>query len=216
MLLDLLFPNRCLQCNRIISGKELVCEICTSQIHFTHFRYGEENLLKERCNLLFPIEHAFALMYFEKEGLSQEILHALKYGKREIIGKILADWTTEKLQFNKDKPDLLVTIPLHPKKMRKRGYNQLHLFAKTLSDHYEIPFDHEVLKRNIYSKAQAKRSRNERQNAEKKFSINKNISGKHILMIDDVLTTGNTMSDAVWEILKNPDNRISVLVMAMD
>ena len=215
-LLDLIFPNRCLHCNQIIPGTEVVCGNCYSQIYFTHFQFQENNRLKEQCKLLFPVENAFALMHFEKEGLTQKILHQLKYASREKIGKIIASWIIQNIEFGDEKPDLLVTIPLHPKKMKKRGYNQLHLFTETLSKHYGIPFDHEVLQRTHYHKAQANRSRKERLISEKKFTLQKDISNKHILMIDDVFTTGNTMSDAAWEILKNPGNKISVLVMAVD
>ncbi len=216
MILDLLFPNRCLQCNRIIGAQDLVCEICFSQIHFTHFDYHQDNALTERCRLLFPTVHAFALMQFEKESLSRKIIHTLKYGQREKAAIPLAKWTIERLDFKDEKPDLLVSIPLHQEKLRNRGYNQLHLFTEKLSKHYQIPFDHTVLKRTKNSKAQARKSRNERQNSEKKFVLNKEILGKHILLIDDVFTTGNTISDAVWELLKEPNNTISILVMAID
>ena len=215
MFMDLLFPNRCLHCNRIISGDELVCEICFDHIHFTHYEFTENNPLKEKCQLLFPVKHAYALMHFEKGSLNQKIIHTLKYGHREKVGKFIADCTAEKVNFGEEKPDLLVSIPLHKKKQRKRGYNQLHLFTETLSKHFDIPFDHEVLKRNIHSEAQAKKNRNERLKSVGRFILNKEISGKHILMIDDVFTTGNTMADAVWQLLKN-ENTVSVLVMAVD
>ena len=216
MILDLLFPNRCLQCNRIISAEELVCEICFNQINFTHHQFGEGNFLKENCQLLFPVENAFALMQFEKESLSRKIVHQLKYGNREKVGKILAKWVSEKIDFGGDKPDLLTTVPLHPKKLRERGYNQLHLFGNELAEKFQIPCDHQLLKRNFYKKAQATKSKTERTETEKLFSLNKEISGKHILIIDDVFTTGNTMSSVAWEILKGGNNKVSVLVMAMD
>jgi len=194
----------------------VVCEVCFSQILFSHFDFYAENLLKEKCRLLFPVENAFSLMLFEEESLSRKIIHQLKYGNREKIGKLLAEWVSEKLQFEKEKPDMLVTIPLHPKKMKKRGYNQLHLFTRCLSEIYDIPYDNDVLKRNFHSKAQAEKNKEQRIKSEGKFSLNKEVSGKHILLIDDVFTTGSTMSDAAWEILKNGENTISVLVMAMD
>lgn len=215
-LLDLLFPNRCVNCNRIIGGEELVCALCYDQIDFTHHEFGEENLLKERCKVLFPVENAFALMQFEEENVSRKIVHQLKYGNREKVGKILANWVSERLDFGKSTPDLLVTIPLHSKKLRERGYNQLHLFANTLSKKYNIPCDHELIKRNFYQSAQAKKNKKQRETSENKFSLTKNISAKHILVIDDVFTTGNTMNSAVWEILKNPDHRISILIIAVD
>jgi len=216
MILDIFFPNRCIHCNRIIEANLLVCNLCFEQIHFTHYDYFENNFVKEKCKLLFPIENAFALMQFEKESLSRKIIHELKYKSRENVGKILADWTTEQLDFKNGKTDLLVSVPLHPKKLKERGYNQLHLFTETLSNFYKIPFSHDLIKRNHYSKAQALKDKKHRLETENTFSITQKISGSHILLIDDVFTTGNTLSTVAWEILKAGNNKVSVLVMAMD
>ncbi|MDQ1097386.1 MULTISPECIES: ComF family protein [Chryseobacterium] len=216
MMLDLLFPNRCLECNRIIEADLLVCNLCFSQIHFTHFDYFGHNLLKERCRLLFPVEHAFALMQFEKENLSRKIVHELKYRNREKTGKIIAGWIPQHLDFKNKKPDLLVSVPLHPRKQRERGYNQLHTFTDALSKFYGIPADHSLIKRNHYSKAQALKDKQHRLQAENTFSLTRNITGQHILLIDDVFTTGNTLATIAWEILNRPGNTVSVLVMAMD
>ena len=215
-LVDLLFPNRCLECNRIIHHNEVVCELCFDQIHFTHHHHAESNLLLEKCRLLFPIENAFALMRFEEESTSQKIIHQLKYGSREKIGKIIANWTLEKIDFNSMKIDLLATVPLHPKKEKERGYNQLHLFADSLSKELKISCYHTLIKRNFYKKAQAKKRREQRTFNVNLFSINRKISNQHILLIDDVFTTGNTMSAVAWQILKEGNNKVSVLVMAMD
>jgi competence protein ComFC len=186
------------------------------QILFTHHDFPESNLLKERCSLLFPVENAFALMQFEEESLSRKIVHQLKYGSREKTGKILAEWTGERMNFDENKPDLMVSVPLHPKKLKERGYNQLHLFTKTLSETLQIPFDHHLIKRNFYQKAQAKKDKSHRTETENLFSVTKEISDKHVLLIDDVFTTGNTMSSVAWEILKAGNNKVSVLVMAVD
>lgn len=214
--LDLLFPNRCLECNRIIPAAELVCGNCFAQINFSHHDFTQSNILKEKCKLLFPVENAFALMVFEEESVSRKIIHQLKYGSREKVGGVMAKWVIENLDFHGDRPHLLVTVPLHPKKEKERGYNQLHLFGDTLSEEWEIPCDHSLIRRNFYKKAQAKKNKEERVEIENLFSLTNHISGKHILLIDDVFTTGNTMSSLAWEILKNPDNKVSVLVMALD
>lgn len=216
MFLDLFFPNRCLNCNRIISADELICEACFDHIPFAHHDFHSDNLLLQKCRMLFPTENAWALMNFEEEGLSRKIIHELKYKHREIVGKHLASWTTDRLNFGETKPDLMVSVPLHPKKLKKRGYNQLHLFAETLSNHYQIPHNPSLIKRNFYKKAQALKDKARRSETENLFSITETISGKHILLIDDVFTTGNTMSAFAWEILKYGNNKVSVLVMAMD
>jgi ComF family protein len=186
------------------------------QILFTHHDFPESNLLKERCSLLFPVENAFALMQFEEESLSRKIVHQLKYGSREKTGKILAEWTGERIHFDDNKPDLMVSVPLHPKKLKERGYNQLHLFTETLSKKLEIPFDHQLIRRNFYQKAQAQKDKSHRAETENLFSVTQEISDTHVLLIDDVFTTGNTMSSVAWEILKAGNNKVSVLVMAVD
>ncbi|KPE52048.1 ComF family protein [Chryseobacterium indologenes] len=216
MILDLFFPNRCISCNRIIAGDLLVCELCFVQIHFTHSDYFGENSIKEQCRLLFPAENTYGLMQFEKEGLSRKIIHELKYKGRENAGKVIASWTSERLDFKGEKPDLLVPVPLHPKKLRERGYNQLHLYTRTLSDFYNIPCDLGLVRRNHYSKAQALKDKKHRLETETAFSLTRKITGTHILLIDDVFTTGNTVSSIAWEFLNAGDNKVSVLVMAVD
>ena len=149
-------------------------------------------------------------------SLSREIVHQLKYKSREKVGKILAEWTEERLDLKVIKPDLLISVPLHPRKLRERGYNQLHQFTETLSDIHRIPFDHDIVVRNIYKKSQTFKSRERRGEGINVFSLTKDIHNKHILLIDDVFTTGSTMSQLAWEILKNPTNKVSILVMAVD
>lgn len=215
MLIDIFFPNRCLECNEIISGREVVCVGCLDKIHFTHWDFGD-NELKRKAEFLFPLRKSFALMFFEKKGLSRKIIHQLKYKNQEKIGKILALWVVERMDLGGEKPDLLVSVPLHPKKMKERGYNQLHLFTKNLSRMWGIPFRDDLLRRNTYHKAQATKDKTHREKAQNNFSLIENIENKHILLIDDVFTTGNTMSAVVWEVLKEKDNSVSILVLAME
>lgn len=214
MFLDVLFPNRCLECDEIISKNEIVCVKCLDKIHFTHWDFGE-NLLKQKAQFLFPVENAFSLMFFDKKGLSREILHQLKYRNQERVGGILADWVAERMEIT-EKPDLLINIPLHPKKLKERGYNQLHLFTEKLAEYYEIPFRHDLLQRESYHKAQAQKNKADRGETKYQFSLSEIVENKHVLLIDDIYTTGNTMSAAAWEILKYKGNKLSILVMAID
>lgn len=217
MLIDLLFPNRCLHCNRIITEEALVCEVCFGLLHFTHFNFVENNELTEKCRLLFPVKNAFALMYFEKESLVREVIHTLKYRNRDRAGKIIADWASERLHFENQKPDLLVTVPLHPRKLRERGYNQLTRFAQEISQIFDIKYEADILKRNFYRKAQATKNKKQRSDTSGLFSAAKITGAKHILLIDDVFTTGNTISTAAWTLLdQNPAAEISILVMAFE
>lgn len=212
---DFLFPNRCLQCNSIIESKEVICEECYDKIDFTHWEYFEENALHQKLNPLFNVSDTYALMNFEKEGLSRKIIHQLKYAGRENIGKRLAEWTTEKIQL-KQKPDLLINIPVHSRKLKKRGYNQLHLFTETLSDIWNIPHQHNYLKKVQYHDAQARKSRRNRLENKDIISIPLPVQNTHFLLIDDVCTTGNTLASCARKILETPGNKVSILVMAID
>lgn len=216
MILDILFPNRCIHCNHLIDAQLLVCSLCFQHIRFNHNHYLDESTIKEKCKLLFPVENAFALMKFEEKALSRTIIHELKYRNREKIGKILAEWTVERLDFSNQKPDLLISVPLHSRKQKERGYNQLHLFTQCLSEFYNIPFDHHLIHRNHYSKAQALKDKKHRLETQNMFSITHPIFDQHILLIDDVFTTGNTLASIAWEILNTGNNKVSVLVMAID
>lgn len=216
MFLDLIFPNRCLNCNLIIAANEVVCGICFEHIHFTHHNFDLDNELKSRCQLLFPVEKAYALMNFEDDSLSQKIVHQLKYAHREKIGKTLAEWTFERVGCAVKEIDLITNVPLHKKKLNKRGYNQLHLFTETLAKKLNLDFDHDLIKRNFHKTAQARKTKKQRTSTENLFSLNKPIENRHVLIIDDVYTTGNTMSAVAWEILKTKNNKVSVLVIAVD
>lgn len=215
LVVDLLFPNRCLHCNDTIAGNEIICEECYANIDFAHWDHLSPNPLQEKLNGLCPVEEAYALMHFEKKGLSQVLLHQLKYGNREIIGKKIAEWCIERIHLE-SKPNVIVSVPIHASKLKKRGYNQLHLFAETLSKAWNIPHHADFLKRNQSIKSQAHKDRKHRQNESSKFDLQKPLQNKHILLVDDVCTTGNTIATCVWKILQEPGNRVSVLIMAMD
>ncbi len=217
MIFDFLFPNRCLNCNKLIDKDEVICEICLEKVNFTHHHFAANNSLMEKVRLMAPLGHAYSLFYYEKGSLAQHIIHTLKYNHREKIGKILAKWVWERIDFKDCKPDLIITVPLHPRKLKQRGYNQLHLFANELSKHFQIPVNHHFLRRTKHSRAQASKNQSERLKTKNAYQLTETISDKHILLIDDVYTTGNTISNIAWEILNNSKNvRISILVMAMD
>ncbi|PIE51047.1 MAG: phosphoribosyltransferase [Flavobacteriales bacterium] len=214
-LMNILFPNRCLDCNTIIPPDEIVCELCFSKIDFTHFDYHGNHSFRDKCSLLFPVERAFALMYFKEQNLARKIIHALKYKGRAKLGLKIADWTIPRIDFKDNKPDLLVSVPLHSKRLQTRGYNQLHLFTEKIAQHFEIPFNHCVFKRDFNTKAQALRNKISRQKNQGLFSFDQKVSNQHILLIDDVFTTGTTLSNLAWQLIEQ-NNTVSILVMALD
>lgn len=215
MFLDLLIPNRCIECDAIISSKEIICEVCYSKINFVHEQNGKTSDFFKKCQLRFPVENAFALMYYDEKGLSRKIIHHLKYAGRSKIGLILAKWVKENIPFLDLSIDIITGIPLHSKKQKERGYNQLHLFVEKIAEDYQIPYSHNLLRRNFYNQPQARKTKSKRMEIEDLFSLNHLVKNKHILLVDDVYTTGNTMSEAVWELIK-AGNKVSILIMALD
>ncbi|WP_018675822.1 ComF family protein [Riemerella columbina] len=214
MFTELLFPNRCIGCSNVIEPQGVVCWACYQDLPFTHFSFDKDNDFYKKCQLNFPLEEAFALMHYDEGNLAQQLIHQLKYKGMQRVGEYLAHEVAERMP--KPFVDVLVTVPLHPKKLKERGYNQLHLLANTLSKIWNIPHDSDILKRNFYSKPQAQKDKTHRTYTKDLFSLNKVITHQHMLLIDDVYTTGNTMNKAAWQILKQHENKISVLVLAID
>ncbi len=166
------------------------------------------------------IEHASALLYFNKKGIVQELIHNLKYKGHEEIGFVLGNWYVEDLkELNLETPfDFVVPVPLHPKKLKERGYNQVTTFGKTLSEGLNIPYNDSTLYRKIYSKTQSKKNLSGRSdNIENIFDVisTEEYQNKHFLIVDDVLTTGATLEACSRALLKIPGTKISIVCMAI-
>nr|WP_276597868.1 phosphoribosyltransferase family protein [Flavobacterium azizsancarii] len=166
------------------------------------------------------IEHASALLYFNKKGIVQELIHNLKYKGHEEIGTVLGNWSVEDLkEIVLEIPfDIVIPVPLHPKKFRERGYNQVTTFGKALAKGLNIDYNAAVLYRKKYSKTQSKKNLAGRSdNIENIFDVisteeNRN---KHFLIVDDVLTTGATLEACSRALLKIPGAKISIVCMAI-
>lgn len=166
------------------------------------------------------IEHASALLYFNKKGIVQELIHNLKYKGHEEIGTVLGNWYVEDLkELILETPfDVVIPVPLHPKKFRERGYNQVTTFGETLAKGLNITYDTTILYRKIYSKTQSKKNLSGRSdNIENIFDVSttEENHNKHFLIVDDVLTTGATLEACSRALLKIPGAKISIACMAM-
>ncbi|CAD0002456.1 amidophosphoribosyltransferase [Flavobacterium chungangense] len=166
------------------------------------------------------IEHASAFLYFNKKGMVQELIHNLKYKGNEEIGTVLGNWYVEDLKNIQLKTPFsaVIPVPLHQKKFRERGYNQVTTFGNALAKGLNIGYDDSILFRKKYSKTQSKKNLLGRsEGIENVFDVNysEQNRNKHFLLVDDVLTTGATLEACSRALLKIPGVKISIVCMAM-
>ncbi|MBM6670576.1 ComF family protein [Phocaeicola coprophilus] len=218
-LLDLAFPRLCLMCGkRLAPGERHVCATCLGALPRTNFHLISDNLLEERFRGVIPVERTAALFFYQKGNPSCEIIHRLKYaGKPDIgvyFGALLAREAAPSGFFRDI--DLLLPVPLSRKRMRRRGYNQAEQIACGVSQVTGIPLSADSLARLHDNPTQTRRNRQERlANTEGLFGVEHpdRLQGKHILLIDDVVTTGATLRACAEAVCACSDVRISLLAL---
>jgi ComF family protein len=220
-LLNLFFPKSCVGCHSFLLSDELViCTQCRHEIPLTNFHKNQENEMFQKFYGRIPLEFGAALFYFHKKGIVQEMMHQLKYKGQQEIGEIVGHWYASELKDLEPMRniDYIVPVPLHKRRFRERGYNQVTLFGKALAQNLAIPYEETILRRNRYTKTQTKKSLLGRTDISKTIfdvSFSENHHGKHFLLIDDVITTGSTLEACSRELLKIPNAKISIVCMAM-
>ncbi|KUO67084.1 MAG: amidophosphoribosyltransferase [Lutibacter sp. BRH_c52] len=214
------FPETCLCCNENLSTNEaIICLSCRHDLPLTNFSFEENNLIEKSFYGRIPLENATSLFYFFKKGNVQHLIHELKYKKQQQVGTFVGDWLGEQIyESHRFKTiDCIIPVPLHPKKLKKRGYNQVTTFGESLAKKLEIPYNPSILTRISSTKTQTKKLRLERwKNVQELFHVQNNLAleNKHILLIDDVITTGATL-EACYEALRHTKNlKISIACMA--
>lgn len=220
-LIDLFFPIVCSGCRSVLMTNETVlCTNCRHELPLTQYYLDSNNQAVKKFYGKIETEHVSAFVYFNKKGIVQELIHNLKYKGHEEIGTVLGNWYVEdlkELQF-KTPFDAVIPVPLHPRKFRERGYNQVTTFGKALADGLKIPYNDSILYRKKYSKTQSKKNLLGRsENIEDIFDsvFTEESSNKHFLIVDDVLTTGATLEACSRALLKIPGAKISIVCMAM-
>ncbi len=214
--LNLFFPDLCVVCNdRLTEGEQHICTDCLILLPRTNFHLQPDNRLEQFFAGRIPFQHIAAYAYFVKGGSIQSVIHELKYKRNPQIGHYIGQLCGENLRgssFIAD-VDILVPVPLHPKREKERGYNQSLEICKGISEVTGIPIDSNTLIRKVNNKSQTKNSRFDRwKNVEDIFSITDSTAfqNKHILLVDDVITTGSTLESCAKEILKCDGARISI------
>lgn len=219
-LLSLFFPRLCMICETpLTDGEECICLRCVCDLPRTGYNFLEENPTTYLFAGKAPVCHAAAFLHFEKGGNVQKLIHALKYhGNHEIgfhLGRLAALYYRDAIM--SDPPDLLLPVPLHPKKQRKRGYNQSEWIAKGISSVLGIPINTTGLRRVRETDTQTSRQTYERwQNVQGIFATTDRDTpeGRHILLVDDVVTSGSTIGACAETLLAIPGVRVSVLALA--
>jgi len=207
-LISLFFPICCHVCGRSLSeGEKILCLKCISALPRTDFHVWENNDLMKKLVNLQKLQRASAFLKFTKGEKTQRLVHKLKYENHPDIGLALGDlYGRELRQAGYDSlVDIIIPIPLHKSKLRKRGYNQSAQFAAGLSKALEIPWSDSAVARKVNNPSQTHKSKTERwSSVEGIFHVKRPelILDKNILLVDDVITTGATIESCGMELEK--------------
>ena len=210
-LVDLFFPMRCLDCQDVIQPSQFLCVSCSPKLPFTHWQFDQNNHAFSQLKNLCKVDEAFSLLHFKSHNATQTILHEMKYRNRPEIGIDLA----QLIKFNLSDYDGIIPIPLHPKRLKTRGYNQVEDFARTLAEMNQINYYSDGLIRTKYQHSQVNEDKKHRlENLKDSFQINPNLKQGHYILIDDVLTTGATIASAIKQFNLSENFKISVITIA--
>lgn len=217
--MSLIYPRRCEACGNVMGGSEtFICTFCRASLPRSNYHLNPAN--NEISRLLagrVPVKFAAAYYLFEKGGRVQNMLHALKYAEQKTLGYHIGSLCAEEYRERLKDMEVVIPVPLHPKKLKKRGYNQSEFFARGLAVGIEKQVDVDSLQRVVDTTTQTRKSKFQRwENVEGIFKLQdpEILKGRHVLLVDDVITTGATI-EAAWLALRNvPGVSISVLSIA--
>ena len=215
------YPQLCLCCGKNhIHIHGILCLECHFSLPQTNHHLHSANAFTERLWGRLPFRAGAALYKYIKGNNTKKLIAQLKYERRPEVGVALGEFYGRLLKQSTHFADVeaLVPVPLHPRKRRMRGYNQSEEFAKGLAKSLELPHYPHGLIRNVFTRSQTKKSRFERfDNVTRVFTVGnvKPLIGKHILLVDDVLTTGATLEACGQALLELPETKLSMATIAI-
>ena len=220
-MLNLFFPEVCEAGNNVLSDNEsVVCITCRHQLPITNYHFDNSEAVKKIVYGRVKLEQATALLHFSKKGIVQQLLHNLKYRGHKHIGSFFGEWLGAELKTIEayKEIDVVIPVPLYKSKLRKRGYNQVEAFGKEIAKALNADYIDTVLIKTKATKTKVFKGRVTRWNDDGAvFDIyeNKSLEGKHILLVDDIITTGSTIEVCATELLKIDNIKLSLAVMAI-
>jgi ComF family protein len=220
-LLNLLYPPLCVVCgSKLIEGEEQLCSACLYDLPRTRFHSDRQNPVAERMAGKLPFEKATACFHYQKESHLQIIMESFKYKSNQQLAFFLGNYAGMQLRKGGffEQIDLLLPVPLHKNKEKWRGYNQSNLIARGLALQAGLPVDISSLQRVVENPTQTRRGLWERsQNVQQIFRLNRpdSLADKHVLLVDDVLTSGSTMEACGNALLEVSGLRLSFFALAL-
>ena len=218
---SLFLPRTCLACGRVLLENEgCVCLACRYNMPLTNFAKRKDNPIKLLFENVLPVESAAAMFWFVGGTEWQRIIHNFKYHGRWFFAQKMGEWLGEELldSGNFDDIDLIVPIPLHYRRRLRRGYNQSEQLALGVGRKMGVECDFRSVRRRHYNDSQTSKSRSERwDNVEEIFDVRRaeRLRGKHILLLDDVLTTGATMASCASAIVKACEGNVRISIASL-
>ncbi|MDX9882277.1 MAG: phosphoribosyltransferase family protein [Prolixibacteraceae bacterium] len=217
---ELFFPRACMVCSaNLLNTEKLVCLHCLHGLPRTNFHLEERNPVAEIFYGRVQLESATSFFFFNKGSRYQKLIHALKYKGMKEVGILLGRHFAIDLEKSPAfvSVDVICPVPLHPKKEKKRGYNQSEFIARGISGRMGKPLSTGNLVRLVHTGSQTRKGRYERwENVEGIFGLKQpeDFEGKHILLVDDVLTTGSTLEACALGILSATKNtKVSIATL---
>jgi ComF family protein len=215
----ILFPELCASCSRpLFTGENCICTLCRFHLPRTFFHLQEDNPVVRHFWGKVRVRNASAYYYFSKGEKVQKLIHQLKYKGRKDVGVEIGRLMGYELRSTEyEKAEIIIPVPLHKKRLKKRGYNQSDCFAEGLAEALKIKFDPEGLLRTEETSTQTRKHRFERyRNVENVFSVRDQVAlqGKTILLVDDVITTGSTLISCAETILSVKDTTVMIGAIA--
>ena len=219
-MLNLLFPKVCSGCKTLLlKSEEIICTKCRHHLPLVCHHKTENDGMKNIFYGKIPVEKATALIKFQKRGITQELMHNLKYRGQQKISSFFGKWMGSELANTThfQTVDLVIPVPLHKQKRKKRGYNQVEGFGVEIAKSLGIPYKDNILIKVSKTKSQVFKKRFTRFQSEEIFTIQNSeiIENQHILLVDDIVTTGATLENCALQLLKSKGVKLSFATIAI-